>query len=102
MEKSIIEALAQLLKSTIKEAVREVVAEEVTPSFGNLNKTIKEEVFVKESPIGKTYTTSEVITLLRCDKSTLWRWAKEGKLVPIKSGERNLYRHEDIKKFVNI
>lgn len=101
MEKTIIEALAQLLKTTIKEVVREVVTEELTPSFDNLNKTIKEEVFKKESPVGKTYTTNEVIALLRCDKSTLWRWKKEGKLVPIKSGERNLYRHEDIKKFVN-
>lgn len=44
----------------------------------------------------------QVSKILHIDKSTLWRWAKEGKLDFVKVGPRRvLYKTEDIKNLLN-
>lgn len=44
----------------------------------------------------------KVSKLLHVDKSTLWRWAKEGKLRYYKIGSRRvLYKTEDIRNMLN-
>lgn len=47
----------------------------------------------------KMLTTNEVCKLLHVDKSTLWRWAKDGFLVPEKIGRKNLYHETDVLSF---
>ena len=38
--------------------------------------------------------------ILSVDKSTLWRWAKQGYLVPIEIGRKRRYRMSDIRKIL--
>lgn len=37
---------------------------------------------------------------LHVDKSTLWRWAKSGYIVPIETGGKRLYKQSDIDKIL--
>lgn len=47
----------------------------------------------------ETYkTVEEAAAILHRDRSSLWRWAKSGYLVPIKVGAKSFYRMSDIKK----
>lgn len=49
----------------------------------------------------ETYkTVEEAAAILRRDRSSLWRWAKSGYLVPIKVGAKSFYRMSDIKKLM--
>lgn len=49
----------------------------------------------------ETYPSpSQVAKILDIDKSTLWRWAKRGVLVPIKIGGKNRYKMSDIKEIL--
>ena len=82
------------IKELLKEIVREVVNEEIIPRLDTIQRLLI------KSPLGRTYTTKQAEELLGCNKATLWRWAKEGKLVPVKRGGQNLYRHEDIERFI--
>ena len=43
----------------------------------------------------------KVAELLDVDKSTLWRWAKRGILVPIVIGGRHRYRMSDVRRLLN-
>lgn len=43
-------------------------------------------------------TTQEVSIRMHADRSTLWRWARTGYLVPVKIGKKNLYKESDIIK----
>lgn len=50
----------------------------------------------------ETYPSREkVAELLDVDKSTLWRWAKRGILVPIVIGGRHRYRMSDVRRLLN-
>jgi len=46
-------------------------------------------------------STHKVSEILDVDKSTLWRWAKAGYLVPIKIGTKTRYRKSDIEKLLS-
>ncbi len=49
----------------------------------------------------ETYkTVEEAAAILHRDRSSLWRWAKSGYLVPIKVGAKSFYRMSDIKKLM--
>ena len=48
----------------------------------------------------KLLTREEVCDQLAVTKPTLWRWAKRGYLVPVKVGNRPLYRQSDILKLM--
>ena len=50
----------------------------------------------------ETYPSREkVAELLDVDKSTLWRWAKRGILVPIEVGGKRRYRMSDVRRMLN-
>jgi len=60
--------------------------------------TIKES-FIKQDE--DYLTVHEASKLLHVDKSTLWRWAKNGYLSPIEIGGRRLYRKSDVDVLLN-
>ena len=55
----------------------------------------------------KAMTEVERISSMDAEKilgvtyATLWRWKKDGYLVPIKVGNRNVYRKSDIDRILN-
>lgn len=50
----------------------------------------------------ETYPSREkVAELLDVDKSTLWRWAKRGILVPIEIGRTRRYKMSDVRRMLN-
>ena len=50
----------------------------------------------------ETYVTpDEVSVQLRVDRSTLWRWAKTGYLIPIEVGGKRLYKQSNIDIILN-
>lgn len=56
------------------------------------NKVVEKEEVYK--------TVDETAALLRRDRSSLWRWAKSGYLVPVKVGAKSFYRLSDIEKLM--
>mgnify|MGYP000287141716 CR=1 FL=1 len=46
-------------------------------------------------------TPDEAKVQLRVDRSTLWRWAKTGYLIPIEVGGKRLYKQSDIDIILN-
>lgn len=50
----------------------------------------------------ETYPSREkVAEMLDVDKSTLWRWAKRGLLVPIEIGGKRRYKMSDVRRMLN-
>ena len=50
----------------------------------------------------ETYPSAKRVSeLLDVDKSTLWRWAKIGYLVPINVGGKRRYRMSDVNRILN-
>lgn len=47
-----------------------------------------------------TITREEAAKILNVTVQTLWRWAKEGILTPVKIGTKVLYRATDIEKML--
>ena len=43
-------------------------------------------------------TPDEVASKYRISKVTLWRWAKDGLLKPVKMGRKSFYRQSDIER----
>ena len=58
------------------------------------------EYFGVRSNEEKYYTTDETAIKLKVDKSTLWRWAKQNYLCPVKIGGKTFYRSNDINKIM--
>ena len=49
----------------------------------------------------ETYPSpDQVAKILDVDKSTLWRWRKQGYLIPIEVGGKRRYRMSDVKKIL--
>lgn len=47
-------------------------------------------------------TPDEVASKYRISKVTLWRWAKDGLLKPVKMGRKSFYRQSDIERVFNL
>ena len=47
-------------------------------------------------------TTDEVASKYRISKVTLWRWAKDGLLKPVKMGRKSFYRQSDIERVFDL
>lgn len=43
---------------------------------------------------------SEAKKILKVTDATLWRWAKDGYLIPIKVGRKSIYRKSDIDRIL--
>jgi len=65
----------------------------------NVREQIEESILAKkrESYIKPT----EACKQLQVDRSTLWRWAKTGYLIPAEVGGKRLYRQSDIDAILN-
>lgn len=63
-------------------------------------KIAREEWLELLDEIDKTYTVNEVCDILKVTKVTLYRWNKDGKLIPIKAGKRVSYTAASIKDFI--
>lgn len=76
----------------------------ITIGLDDLRRIVREEVqkAVETHDANKALLSSEdVCAMMKIKRTTLWRWRKEGKIVPVKSvGNRNLYRAEDIQKLI--
>ena len=57
---------------------------------------LRAESEIKAKQSEECIDKEEVKTLLRVCDTTLWKWAKRGKLVPQKVGSRNIYRKSDV------
>lgn len=47
-------------------------------------------------------TPDEVASKYRISKVTLWRWAKDGLLKPVKMGRKSFYRQMDIERVFDL
>ena len=47
-------------------------------------------------------TADEVASKYRISKVTLWRWAKDGLLKPVKMGRKSFYRQSDIERVFDL
>lgn len=47
-------------------------------------------------------TPDEVASKYRISKVTLWRWAKDGLLKPVKMGRKSFYRQVDIERVFDL
>lgn len=48
----------------------------------------------------KYLTPDEVADMVGVSKNTLWRWEKNGYLIPIKFGRKSFYKQSDINKIL--
>ena len=47
-------------------------------------------------------TPDEVASKYRISKVTLWRWAKDGLIKPVKMGRKSFYRQSDIERVFDL
>ena len=76
-----------------------------------LNKADLKELFLEwkeESELNRKketetlLTPDEVASKYRISKVTLWRWAKDGLLKPVKMGRKSFYRQSDIERIFDL
>ena len=66
-----------------------------------INKTRKELEQQITDANSETYPSPDQVSkMLDVDKSSLWRWAKKGYLVPIEVGGKRRYRMSDVKRIL--
>lgn len=68
-----------------KEDLREVINEAMTQRQAEIEN--EDEIL---------YTVNQTAAILEVDKSTLWRWHRDGYLVKIKIGRKVRYRKSDV------
>ena len=83
---------------SIQEIIQSGANVSITIGTNHLIRTTKEElentILAKKK---ETYITpDEASKQLHVDRSTLWRWAKTGYLMPIEVGGKRLYKQSDI------
>ena len=76
-----------------------------------LNKADLKELFLEwkeESELNRKKETETLLTpdegesKYRISKVTLWRWAKDGLLKPVKMGRKSFYRQSDIERVFDL
>lgn len=100
--------IEQTLKQLIKEAVREVIDEEI--QRGRLSPSIKKEIVHQTTPKSSNkprdpnsiIRPAELSKMLSVSSSTLWRWEVSGQLPEkIKLGGRAVgWRYSDIERWL--
>lgn len=80
-----------------------VGANDLVQFANHLIRSTKEELETSISAKQKeTYLTlDEVKSLLHVDRSTLWRWAKTGYLIPAEVGGKRFYKKSEIDAILN-
>lgn len=59
------------------------------------------EIQIAEANQESYPTVDEVATILRVNKTTLWRWSKQNYLSPVEIGGKRRYKMSDVKKLLN-
>ncbi len=59
------------------------------------------EIQIAEANQESYPTVDEVATILRVNKTTLWRWNKQNYLSPVEIGGKRRYKMSDVKKLLN-
>jgi excisionase family DNA binding protein len=73
--------------------------EQITKLFADLQSQISDlKQYYEPKQPAEYLTRNEVAELLKCDLSTLYNWAKKGKLVPYGIGNRVYYKRAEIEK----
>jgi hypothetical protein len=83
MEKSIL--LHRITPEELKQIIKEVIREELNAKNNLVNQ--EEDVFL---------TREETCSILKINKSSLWKWTKKGKLISYGIGNRVLYKKNEV------
>ena len=90
----------------ISEIVNQNVPLQVVVNVADLKELIldwKEESELNRKKETETLLTpDEVASKYRISKVTLWRWAKDGLLKPVKMGRKSFYRQSDIERVFDL
>lgn len=81
--------------------IHEITYEELLSLFEGLQNQISElkQSFEPKAPT-EYLTRNEVAEMLKCDLSTLWNWAKKGKLIPYGIGNRVYYKRSEVENAI--
>lgn len=90
--------LNQFLNNNQNQVVIQLTPDQLVELGHILAEQILEEKFKEKDEV--YLTTKAVCDMLGKSKETLWRWARDGYLVPIKIGSRNMYRESDVLKIM--
>lgn len=90
----------------ISETVNQNVPLQVVVNVADLKELFldwKEESELNRKKETETLLTpDEVASKYRISKVTLWRWAKDGLLKPVKMGRKSFYRQSDIERVFDL
>lgn len=90
----------------ISEIVNQNVPLQVVVNVADLKELFldwKEESELNRNKETETLLTpDEVASKYRISKVTLWRWAKDGLLKPVKMGRKSFYRQSDIERVFDL
>jgi hypothetical protein len=93
--------LIELAKQCPNVNITITVGELVEANEALIQKTCKElEQLVMDANTETFPSADQVTKILDVDRSTLWRWGKQGYLVPIEVGGKRRYRMSDIKRIL--
>ena len=84
--------LVTLTIGDIVNVIREVVCE-------CLDNSQQQEEIASEGE--QLITASKAMKLLKCNRSTLWRWNRDKYLCTVKVGKKNFYKQTDIQNIIN-
>ena len=73
--------------------LRTIIEDVVNETILKYDESQKEEKYL---------TINTVIDMLKVTRATLWRWANDGYLVPLKVGKRTLYRESDVNAYLKV
>ena len=66
-----------------------------------INKTRRDlEQLITDANTETYPSTDQVSKILDVDKSTLWRWRKQGYLIPLEVGGKRRYKMSDVKRIL--
>lgn len=96
------EELIKAIRAELREEVKAAVREELCAFMGDKKiETPSTAKDANEESNQQYLTVNDVVRILNCSRSTIWRWQKNNRLVPVKVGKKALYKKEDIDDFVN-
>ena len=90
----------------ISEIVNQNVPLQVVVNVADLKELFldwkEESELNREKETETLLTPDEVASKYRISKVTLWRWAKDGLLKPVKMGRKSFYRQSDIERVFDL
>jgi hypothetical protein len=93
--------LAELAKNSPNIKIEISLGELIEANTFLVNETCRSLEQIIQDKAAETYTSPDkTAEIFDVDKSTLWRWRKNGYLVPIEVGGKRRYRMSDINKIL--